>query len=90
MNKRIRELAKQARKLAADEHTNGDEYKLNINDDSYYVQELIQEKFAELIVQECIDIVSKVPNGYRDYRNQIEDAIRTDCLQAIKEHFGVE
>ena len=54
MNKRIRELAKQARKLAADEHTNGDEYKLNINDDSYYVQELIQEKFAELIVRECI------------------------------------
>ena len=55
MNKRIRELAKQARKLAADEHTNGDEYKLNINDDSYYVQELIQEKFAELIVRECAD-----------------------------------
>jgi len=47
-------------------------------------------KFAELIVRECVDIVSKVPNGYRDYRNQIEDAMRTDCLQAIQEHFGVE
>ena len=57
MNERIRELAKQARQLAADEHTNGDEYKLNINDDSYYVQELIQEKFAELIVRECAKLV---------------------------------
>ena len=47
-------------------------------------------KFAELIIRECVDIVSKVPNGYRDYRNQIEDAMRTDCLQAIQEHFGVE
>ena len=48
------------------------------------------EKFAELIVRECVDIVSKVPNGYRDYRNQIEDAMRADCLQAIQEHFGVK
>jgi len=47
-------------------------------------------KFAELIVRECVDIVSKVPNGYLDYRNQIEDAMRADCLQAIREHFGVE
>jgi len=47
-------------------------------------------KFAELIIRECVDIVSKVPNGYRDYRNQIEDAMRADCLQAIQEHFGVE
>ena len=49
-----------------------------------------KEEFAELIVRECIDIVGKVPNGYRDYRNQIEDSIRTDCLQAIQEHFGVD
>ena len=49
-----------------------------------------REKFAQLIVRECVDIVSKVPNGYRDYRNQIEDAMRTDCLQAIQEHFGVK
>ena len=49
-----------------------------------------EDKFAELIVRECVDIVSKVPNGYRDYRNQIEDAMRADCLQAIQEHFGVE
>lgn len=50
----------------------------------------IKQVFAELIVRECVDIVSKVPNGYRDYRNQIEDAMRADCLQAIQEHFGVE
>lgn len=56
----------------------------------YATEELDVEKFAELIVRECVDIVSKVPNGYRDYRNQIEDAMRADCLEAIQEHFGVE
>jgi hypothetical protein len=50
----------------------------------------VADEFALLIVGECVDIVSKVPNGYRDYRNQIEDAMRGDCLQAIQEHFGVE
>ena len=80
MNERIRELAEQA-----------DEGYTGIHDDCLALvgNEAIQ-KFAELIVRECVDIVSKVPNGYRDYRNQIEDAMRTDCLQAIQEHFGVE
>jgi hypothetical protein len=56
----------------------------------YQTNHLNTDKFAELIVRECVDIVSKVPNGYRDYRNQIEDAMRADCLQAIQEHFGVK
>lgn len=52
MNERIQELAEQALQLVADEHTNGDESRLDT--DSYHVKDLIQEKFAELIVQECI------------------------------------
>jgi hypothetical protein len=48
------------------------------------------EKFAELIVRECIGIVENLSPGYADYRNQIEDAFRRDCVEKVKEHFGVE
>ena len=47
-------------------------------------------KFAELIIGECIDIVQNLSPGYDDYRNQIEDAFRRDCVEEIKHKFGVE
>ena len=49
----------------------------------------VLEKFAELIVQECIGIVENLPAGYKDYRDQIEDAFRRDCITKLKDHFGV-
>jgi len=48
------------------------------------------EKFAELIVRECVGIVENLSPGYKDYRDQIEDAFRRDCVIEIKKHFGVE
>jgi uncharacterized protein with von Willebrand factor type A (vWA) domain len=81
MNERIKQLADQADLYARSDNS-------SMIFENY--QKRYTEKFFELIVQECVDIVSKVPNGYRDYRNQIEDAMRADCLQAIQEHFGVE
>jgi hypothetical protein len=83
MNERFRELAQLAVADAA-------KYCQRPFDLSREENETFAMSFAELIVRECVDIVSKVPNGYRDYRNQIEDAMRADCLQAIQEHFGVE
>ena len=47
-------------------------------------------KFAKLIVGECVQIVENLPPGYIDYRNQIEDAFRRDCVGKIQETFGVE
>lgn len=47
-------------------------------------------KFAQLIVQECIDKIEDVPNAYADYRDQIENAMREYCIYSIKQHFGVE
>jgi len=47
------------------------------------------EKFAELIVAECVGIVENLSPGYKDYRDQIEDAFRRDCVIEIKKHFGV-
>lgn len=47
-------------------------------------------KFAELIVKECIGIVENLAPGYADYRSQIEDAFRVDCVATIKRKFGVD
>ena len=58
--------------------------------DSYMVDRFDTEKFAELIVQECVDIVKNLSPGYKDYRDQIEDAFRRDCVEEVKQHFGVK
>lgn len=53
----------------------------------------LAEKFAELIVRECISAVDRIiPPGYKDYqdyRDQIEGASRRACVGEIKRHFGV-
>ena len=75
MNELIREMADQARFVKITNYPNQDE---------------IFEKFAELIVRECINIVDNLPNGYKDYRNAVENAFREDCIKTIEKHFGVE
>ena len=77
MNERIKELAEQAGYLP----------------DSFGIGHWDMpecKKFAELIIGECIDIVQNLSPGYDDYRNQIEDAFRRDCVEEIKHKFGVE
>jgi hypothetical protein len=77
MNERIKELRKQA----AREVSNANQW---TNDDEW--NELFMEKFAELIVRECIEHLESsvaVPN--------IEHSrTKTKCIRSIKEHFGVE
>ena len=48
------------------------------------------EKFAQLIVAECISMIEGMAPGYKDYRDQIEDAFRRDCVAEIKHKFGVK
>ena len=69
MNERIKELAKQS---VFDEI--GKDYSLYFN----LTKEKV-EKFAELIVRECIQAVDSV-GGYNEEFH----------MNAIKEHFGVE
>ena len=57
--------------------------------DGYEALDERNQKFAELIVRECISTVENLSPGYQDYRNQIEDAFRRDCVEQIKQHFGV-
>ena len=54
------------------------------------VQRAEVEQFVEAIVRECVSVVENLSPGYDDYRNQIEDAFRRDCVEQMKQHFGVE
>ena len=48
------------------------------------------QRYTELVVQECVGVVENLSPGYKDYRDQIEDAFRRDCVIEIKKHFEVE
>jgi hypothetical protein len=68
VNERIRLLAEQAEFSERDLQIQGDNF----------------QRFAELIVQECLDIVNRHEYSYHEADPLWETA------QLIKEHFGVE
>jgi hypothetical protein len=74
MTEQIRQLADQA----------------GIHGDSFLLHQHRLAKFAELIVQECVGVVEGLSPGYDDYRNQIEDAFRRDCVEQLKHKFEVK
>ena len=79
MNERIRELADQARKYARDYVADCKHYGHYMEHNELEVK--FEEKFAELIVQECQTVVEWAIN--------VDSTIdRVPVL--IKEHFGVE
>ena len=47
------------------------------------------ERFADMLINECITVIENLSPGYKDYRNQIENAFRVDCIEEIKQHFLV-
>jgi hypothetical protein len=79
MNERIRKIAIET-DAWCDQHYTGDPM--------YDIK--WEQKFSELIVRECINIVDNLPNGYKDYRNTIENEFREDCINTMKKHFGIE
>ena len=72
MNERIQELIKQATKHYPATESSGE------------FSTFDKEKFAELIVRECIQ-VCKSRVGNSDYNTG-----RMHCVSDLKEHFGVE
>lgn len=73
MNEKIQELAKQA-----EEYANQFAYVQAIGFPGH--KEMLNEKFAELIVKECAE-----------YANWYQANSRyTDIAKAIKEHFGIQ
>lgn len=79
MNKRIQELAEQATK---------DKWKLNryMSDPVFDGCELDTEKFAELIVQDCLGVLNRRFMG--DLNREDMEVKR--CIEDVKKHFGVE
>ena len=80
MNERIRELAFQA--MAINQ---------KVSDDAFFVEvsKLNEfEKFAELIVRECRDIVSATRDQAIEDEWNVDEAMSTAMFD-IEEHFGV-
>ena len=76
MNERIRELAEQAQKVIWPAEGNVTE-----------LTDLDVEKFAELIVWECVMLCDKVYEHNDNVKIQVG---ATFCREDIKEHFGIE
>jgi len=84
MNERIRKLSEQARKYARDYIADCKHYGHYMEHNELDVR--FEEKFAELIVQECAGLF---PNVYVEIENEYG---HTPVVAAdyIKKHFGVE
>jgi hypothetical protein len=83
MNERIRELAEQATKYFPKTETSGEYWKFD------------KEKFAELIVRECVDKITTydlVPGHSAKWEDiyDIHTRLLQDLGEELKEHFGVE
>jgi hypothetical protein len=88
MNKRIKELAEQAREFATTRHPVSN-IVLSVNSEKF------EEKFAELIVQECIDKIEthRIPVGNSaagEMACERTYAALKEIRDEIKQHFGVE
>ena len=89
MNEQIRELLKQA-VISVDNPFPGNP--LNDELEKMYIPDCLAEKFAELIVRECVEQLELV-RKYRYDRVQPlgnQQTIIDECQYQIKQHFGVE
>jgi hypothetical protein len=92
MNERIRELAEQAgadfmRRINYN-NLEGEEYE----EDAGVIFESNEsfEKFAELIVQECMRMCEVTEMGFETHGCSVEASGAITVKEYIKEHFGVE
>ena len=91
MNPRIKELHKQAFDLVQYQlQTVGSDHPVMQNEQL----EMVNQKFAELIVQECIEQGSILTKHYIDTRPEQEQVMLlasiADYSNEIKKHFGIE
>ena len=81
MNERIRELSKEAWAWAEQQ-----EY----TDPAKEFSDILEQKFAELIVAECMSTILKESKWYWD-KDEFESANAIqNAARRVKEHFGVE
>jgi len=77
MNERIKQLAEQAGA--------GWDHKYH-----WYVGSETMQKFAELIVRECVEVCNSVAKDRAGYHDREGGDTAYSCGDEIKEHFGVE
>jgi hypothetical protein len=81
MNEKIKELAEQAKDHA--------DYYAMLSDEPE--QEIFTEKFAHLIVRECLNVISKASKEADEKFTYMGEDVPTIVHQAnIEKHFGVE
>ena len=84
MNERIRQLSEQAHRSTADELA----HLQRVHNRTYDLNEsaaIYNEKFAELIVKDCLYIVEPMEDSGDEWCVTLKGT-----AQAIKEHFGVD
>ena len=83
MNERLKELAEQARAQAEDSYKKQNEQFTSHWDNpvGYTVSQFFEQKFAELIVQECADLFDKNETEVKIPEHRIHDSIMI--------HFGL-
>jgi hypothetical protein len=87
MNERIKELIEQAVDYAAEQH----DFHTHLERTLRY--EAFKEKFAELIVKECLNQCYNRDMNDELYAGQLKAAVYAGQLKAaayIEDHFGVE
>ena len=84
MNSRIKEIAEQAHRYANSV----------VKETNLFVLNVFKEKFAELIVKECSELVQMPQNNSQLFTNEAYDRGyldgRNDAAFMIKQYFGVE
>ena len=78
MNERIRELADQADIVFG-----------HYNNNAVLCSAIDINKFAKLIVQECLDACSRA-NEIRHFVPPTQEQVVLSCMREIEQHFGVE
>ncbi len=93
MNERIKELAEQAYEqkplMVVNPQTYEPEHKIGNGGVPMYHRVFNQEKFAELIVRECVSIVAKRKDQAIDDGWNVDEAMSMAEMD-LEEHFGVK
>jgi hypothetical protein len=102
MNERTRELAEQARKYARDYVAECKHYGHYMEHNEHELR--FEEKFAELIVEECCSKLKEMGESWHEFAKNPPDGqahnanralfaayrLKEDAVDEIKQHFGVE
>jgi hypothetical protein len=87
MNERIEKLAVEARQYAFGEVENSQD---PTEWSTKYYNEMFEQKFAELIVRECMRMCEVTEMSFVTHECDVEASGAITVKQFIAEHFGVE